>query len=62
MAMSDAPSTDDGRVQLDVRVPVAQAQWIAAAAEKTGQTPSELVQQAIQLLRKASSYKGEVGS
>jgi hypothetical protein len=47
-------------VELRVQLSAAQARWLSDAAEQTGETESELVRQAIQLLRKASAYGDEV--
>jgi hypothetical protein len=51
-------SGEDGRlVTLSVELTPAQAGWLRAVAERTGETPDALVRQAIQLLRRLSTFR-----
>ena len=50
----------DGRITVHFDLPAAQVRWLRDAERQSGQTQSELMQQAVQLLRKASSYKNEI--
>ncbi len=45
---------------MQVDLSAAQARWLREAGRQTGQSQSELLHQAIQLLRKATSYKREI--
>ena len=58
----DERADGDPHIELRVVIPSRQARWLSRAAQQTGETEAELIQQAIQLLMKASAYKREVRS
>jgi len=53
------PATDDRREQETVTVTIGreQAEWLRQAAADTGQSEDALVSQALQILRRISSYR-----
>ncbi|MDP9346218.1 MAG: hypothetical protein M3P44_10930 [Actinomycetota bacterium] len=58
-SMPDKPRAGE-RTTVQVDLSAAQARWLREAGRQTGQSQSELLHQAIQLLRKATSYKREI--